>query len=98
MKKEDVRKGLECCQVSMSEEDPFGKCQECPYNQVSVCVQDCRSVLCKDALELVWKQIPVKPVYIRNYNKKLFVHCRGCLQRILKTKYCPHCGQAVKWD
>lgn len=53
MKKEDVKKGLKCCQVSMSEEDPFGKCQECPYNQVSVCVQECRSVLCKDALELL---------------------------------------------
>lgn len=44
-------KGLECCRQSTNE-DPFQKCGECPYNE-SISVQDCRAVLSTDALDLL---------------------------------------------
>ena len=51
--REKTMKGLECCQISMHDEEPFEKCHECPYNEISVYVQECRSALCRDALELI---------------------------------------------
>ncbi len=62
--REKVLRGLACCQVSMSDEDPFSKCGICPYDEISVTVQDCRSVLCKDALELLEGQEEVWNVHI----------------------------------
>ena len=53
MKPDKVVEGLKCCQVSMSDENPFGKCADCPYDAVSVSVQDCRSKLSADCLELI---------------------------------------------
>ena len=52
MLKDDVIKGLECC-AACTNEDPFQRCDECPYNSVSVSVQDCRAVLSRDALEVI---------------------------------------------
>lgn len=70
-KLEKVKKAQACCQISMSDENPFEKCTECPYNEVSLCVEDCRSVLSKDTLELlemipVWNPVSVKPPVERN--------------------------------
>jgi hypothetical protein len=56
MDREKVIKGQECCQISMSEENPFEKCEECPYNYIDISVQDCRSVLSGNTLELLKKQ------------------------------------------
>ena len=50
--REKVRKGLECC-ARCTNEEPFGGCDDCPYNEISISVQDCRAVLCKDALEVI---------------------------------------------
>lgn len=50
---EKVKKGLECCEKSMSDEDPFARCRECPYNDESIFTDDCRAVLSKDALEVI---------------------------------------------
>ena len=47
-----VMKGLECC-IACTAEDPFQRCEECPYNAVSIVVQDYRAVLSADALELL---------------------------------------------
>ena len=47
-----VRKGLECC-AACTNENPFQRCDECPYNEVGISVQDCRAVLSADALELL---------------------------------------------
>ncbi len=47
-----IIKGLECCQESTIK-DPFQRCDECPYNEISVAIQDCRAVLSSDALELI---------------------------------------------
>ena len=52
-----VLKGLECCRDSMTD-NPYGRCGECPYNEVSLSVQECRSVLCKDALEAIQRGKP----------------------------------------
>ena len=49
---EKLKKGLECCTACTSDE-PFQRCEECPYNNVSIAVQDCRAELSKDALELI---------------------------------------------
>jgi len=51
---EKVKKGLACCQISMGEEDPYSKCvHECPYHDESIYVEDCRAVLCREALEVI---------------------------------------------
>lgn len=49
---EKVRKGLECCMACTSD-DPFARCEECPYNNVSIAVQNCRAVLSMEALEIL---------------------------------------------
>ena len=53
--RDKVKKGLECCKVSMND-DPFQGCSECPYNDISISVQECRAVLSADALELLKEQ------------------------------------------
>ena len=49
---ERVQKGLECCAVldSINGKD---RCNECPYNKISINVDDCRRVLNKEALEIL---------------------------------------------
>lgn len=49
---EKVIKGLECCKES-TEEEPFKLCADCPYDDISIVVQDCRAVLSTDALEVI---------------------------------------------
>ena len=49
---EKVKKGLECCK-ECTKEDPFQRCGDCPYNEESIFIQDCRAVLSADALELL---------------------------------------------
>lgn len=49
---EKVKYGLECCMACTSD-DPFSRCEECPYNDVSIAVQDCRAVLSMEALEVI---------------------------------------------
>ena len=51
-KYEKVMKGQTCCMKSTGE-DPFCGCSECPYDKISISVQDCRSVLCKETLEVL---------------------------------------------
>lgn len=49
---EKVIKGLECCK-ECTKEEPFKLCADCPYDEISIAVQDCRAVLSADALEVV---------------------------------------------
>ena len=49
--REKVELALECCQT-----DEFGDyehCKECPYNEMSIFVDDCRTKLSQDALEVI---------------------------------------------
>ncbi len=50
---EKVKNGLRCCSISMEDDNPFGKCIDCPYNDVSIIVDDCRAVLSREALEVI---------------------------------------------
>jgi hypothetical protein len=96
---EKVKKGLECCKESTNE-DPFRGCSECPYNYISISVQDCRSVLSADALELLKEQEAVEPeVEVLNEIDRLY-RCPKCHKYFFyeKQKYCEQCGQAVKWE
>ena len=48
---EKVKQGLRCCQVDKYGD--LGNCAICPYNRVSIAVQECRTALNKDVLELI---------------------------------------------
>ena len=52
---EKIKKGLECCKASTND-DPFRGCSECPYNDISISVQECRAVLSADALAMLKEQ------------------------------------------
>ena len=56
--KEKIISGLECCMKNTSQ-DPFESCRKCPYD-VSISVQECVALLCKDALELIMVQNSVE--------------------------------------
>ena len=98
-----VVKGLECCIISMDDDNPFEKCDVCPYHEESVCVQDCRSVLSQDTLELI-RSIhpcancpldPVKPTW--NQGK---AYCGACGKRIpqkINARFCHKCGREIAW-
>lgn len=49
---EKVKKGLECC-ARCTNDEPFAGCDECPYDEISISVQECRAVLCVEALEVI---------------------------------------------
>lgn len=46
-----VLKGLRCCQVDS--DGDLEQCNQCPYNSISIVVQECRTELCKDALDVI---------------------------------------------
>ena len=100
--REKVKKGLECCKASTND-DPFRQCSECPYNDISISVQDCRAVLSADALELLREQEPI-PVKIHRVSASIGIKCGTCpnckegLNSEVYPHWCGFCGQAVKWD
>ena len=57
---EKVIEGLECCKEN-KEDNPFPKCGDCPYNEISLFVDDCRAVLSADALEVIKSLHPIAP-------------------------------------
>lgn len=84
---EKVIKGLDSC-------SNFGDCRKCPYDPLPApkCYQMCEL----DALELLKKQEPIKP--IRNLE---IIRCGNCnceIDRYEGVKYCPNCGRKVKWE
>jgi len=88
--KEQVIKGLEHCDFGVS--DPCYE-KECPYYQS----HDCTDELKNDILVLLKEQYAVRPDYEPT---TLSWSCGNCGQPFdrCKYKYCPNCGQAVKWD
>jgi len=100
---EKVKKGLKCCKESTNE-DPFRGCSECPYNYIIISVQDCRSVLSADALELLKEQEAVEPT-INEYGEAYCI----CGENVgiipssknlpsIRSKYCSECGRRMKWE
>ena len=92
--RDKVIKGFEYCDLGAS-----GTCyeKECPYYQS----HDCTDELKNDILDLLKEQEPVR------VGKKIkagyvvldFYQCGYCKNAIRKPwRYCPFCGQAVKWN
>ena len=48
---EKVKKGLRYCQVD--ENDDLEECAKCSYNEISLIVQECRTQMDRDALEVI---------------------------------------------
>lgn len=105
-KKEKVIRGLECCRQN-TPDDPFQQCGACPYNINGIYVEDCRSVLSGDALEVLKEQEETTFILGKYYEPM----CEKCgfhpfagyiptLEWMKQRGYkrCPHCGRAVKWD
>ena len=82
-----VMKGLECC-TECTNDDPFQRCDECPYNDISISVQDCRAVLSAEALELIKEhtietQVQYNQGFHDGYNQAMsempeIVRCKDC--------------------
>lgn len=51
----------------------------------------------KGALELLKEQEPVKPRYEDFFGNRIAL-CGYCNGYVVRSKYCPRCGKAVKWD
>ncbi len=92
---EKVKKGLECCKQS-TEDAPFQMCGECPYNDESIFVQDCRAVLCEDTLEVMKLYDAKAPVFLANEGAYYCGICHFPLG-VSGVNYCSHCGRSVKW-
>ena len=93
-KRERVIKGLECCKI------PFTKCYNggCPYFEN----EGCKARLKGDALALLKAQEPVEPkkrdVNYGNLKSWAWI-CGVCGADVIwGRRYCPDCGQAVKWE
>ena len=96
--REKVIKGLECCTAFDGKGFPL--CEECPYEDEGTCQE--LDQLHRDALELLKEQEPIAPKLIKMYPHDIY-ECGNCGHRSVgskdyKAKYCPECGQAVKWD
>lgn len=97
--REKVIKGLECCKASTND-DQFQRCSECPYNNISISVQDCRAVLSADALELLKEQEAVEPIRMHHTEHKQTdnYRCQKCGNDLyFEQRFCEACGQEVKW-
>jgi hypothetical protein len=95
--REKVIKGLEICVDRVP-----GKytCNECPYE---IDGNYCETNLAKDAIALLKEQEAVEPkktAYQRvDHTIACRYRCGTCDMSIFPSyKYCPFCGQAVKWD
>ena len=94
-----VIKGLECCSKCSGD-----YCRKCPYtdeNEGSAPV--CTVHLAADALALLKEQGTVEPkktAYQRvDHTIAYRYRCGTCDMNIFSSyKYCPFCGQAVKWN
>ena len=102
--REKVIRGLEICiRVQDNEKCP----DECPYRK-DICYGTVG--LMADALSLLKVQEPKPPRFVVTFDK-IFYACDNCGKSLLVVanaegikglsnmpKYCPECGQAVKWD
>lgn len=83
-------------------------CRDCGYDN-EPCPK-CFEHLLRDALSLLKAQEPKPPRFTVAYDK-IFYACDNCGKSLLVVanaegikglsnmpKYCPECGQAVKWD
>lgn len=94
--REKVINGMECAIVGVkSDED----CKKCPYQPYRF--GKCKYDVMSDALSLLKAQEPI-PCGERIKAGDIvldFCECGYCKNAIRKPwRYCPFCGQAVKWE
>ena len=82
---EKVVRGLKCCTSKYTDE-----CPKCPYEERGLC----SAMLKKDALYLLERLMPVKPIVINGV-----LECGECRYELRKDadSYCPCCGKKVGW-
>ena len=107
MTRDEVIKGMECCEKKIC---TFKDADECPYwelcGEYENAFEECTTALVKDALALLKAQEAVKPVV--DIDTWECGNCGHTLehQQLLgdnvlfheQYNYCPECGRAVKWD
>ena len=96
MDREKVIKGLELC-TNISQD---GCLSLCPYKDEKDETYSgfCEQVLKQDALALLKEQEPVQPK-----EKAYAWRCGKCDEYLTaienhRIRFCPYCGQAVKWE
>ena len=94
-KRERVIKGLECI-VSSGNAGMRDDCANCVYPGGG----DCLAPALQDALALLKAQEPQLVIVSRDYIEGTVLRCPKCKEVVHKYNgnYCPHCGQAVKWE
>ena len=90
--REKVIMGLDCL---ITNEVP---CNGCPYYGSGYCKKN----IAADARALLEAQEPIAPKLIKMYPHDIY-ECGNCGHKSVgskdyKAKYCPECGQAVKWE
>lgn len=102
---EKVIKGLEICL-----KEDANMCEtNCPYFHQCGAIYENNEALMKDVLSLLKAQEQKPPRFVVAYDK-IFYACDNCGKSLLvlinaegvksvvnMPKYCPECGQAVKW-
>lgn len=51
----------------------------------------------KDLIDALEKQIPKKP-NIETTKPYFIAYCCNCGHKLIPSKYCDHCGQAIDWS
>ena len=95
---EKVMQGLACCQISMGDEKPYFKCDACPYNDISIVVEDCRKQLSQDALQTIEQLVKPVQAELEASGSTWFGVCGECHGIIFTyDRYCKHCGRRIIW-
>lgn len=76
-------------------------CQKCEYRDIRTKTR-CKTMLLRDALELLNGREPVSPIpYQQDTSIGFFAgfKCGSCNAVVFPDyRFCPICGKAVKWD
>lgn len=94
---EKLIKGLEMCPSV-----PYGLCYDCGNLDCPCYAETGIEKMHAEAIEIIKKELPVKPVYYDN--NFLMPHCGHCGKLLqLETitlahpKYCSNCGTKISW-
>lgn len=84
-------------------EDDIFKAIDClKENKPTLDPRECSKELCDAcdvATQAMYKQIPNKPVFMKEFNNSVIMpHCSACLHLLEGAiNYCPRCGQKIDW-
>lgn len=74
-------------------------CQKCEYRDIRTKTR-CKTMLLRDALELLKAQESVEPILALNDGEHELWQCGNCKVAVFQRgeSYCHNCGRAVKWE